>query len=107
MNPTEASGAQSRSTNTPKFSIPVTTPVTTLPGRSDSRKSLRAFEGSGYVTAQTLFRTSEYPNLPTVADATGKGNFYTLGGPLGGNYALDQAFHHAMETAAALITASK
>ncbi|MBC9730983.1 hypothetical protein [Streptomyces sp. TRM68367] len=38
---------------------------------------------------------------------TGKGNFYTLGGPLGGNYALDQAFHHAVETVAAAIAASK
>ncbi|MFM9681664.1 transcriptional regulator [Streptomyces brasiliscabiei] len=46
-------------------------------------------------------------HLKAVADATGKGNFYTLGGPLGGNYALDQAFHHAVETVAAAIAASK
>lgn len=65
MNPTEVSGAPSRLTNTPKFSIPLTVPATTSPGRSDWRKSFRTFEGSGYVTVQTLFRTSEYPNLPT------------------------------------------
>lgn len=46
-------------------------------------------------------------HLKAIADATGKGNFYTLGGPLGGAYALDQAFHHAVETVAAAIAASK
>ncbi|MGW2826357.1 transcriptional regulator [Streptomyces sp. NPDC001443] len=46
-------------------------------------------------------------HLKAIADATGKGNFYTLGGPLGGAYALDQAFHHAVETVAATIAASK
>ncbi|MFG2903319.1 hypothetical protein ACGFZH_40360 [Streptomyces zaomyceticus] len=46
-------------------------------------------------------------HLKALAVATGKGNFYELGGPLGGNYALDQAFHHLFETAAAAIAASK
>ncbi|WP_432158823.1 transcriptional regulator [Streptomyces sp. bgisy153] len=46
-------------------------------------------------------------HLKALADATGKARFYALGGPLGGAYALDQAFHHAVETAAALIAASK
>ncbi|MCC9708212.1 hypothetical protein E4N62_24905 [Streptomyces sp. MNU76] len=54
-----------------------------------------------------LFRTLEYPNLPILADATGKERFYALGGPLGGAYALDQAFHHAVETVAAVIAASE
>ena len=42
-------------------------------------------------------------HLKALANATGNGNFYQLGGPLGGSYALDQAFHHAVETAAAVI----
>lgn len=46
-------------------------------------------------------------HLKALAAATGKENFYGLGGPLGGNYALDQAFHHLFETAAAAIAASK
>lgn len=75
MNPTEASGAPSRSTNTPKFSIPLTAPATTSPGRSDRRKSLRALEGSGYVTAQALFRPSEYLNPPAFAEKAGNGGY--------------------------------
>lgn len=39
------------------------------------RKSFRALEGSEYVTAQTLFRTSEYPNLPTLAGKVGKSGY--------------------------------
>ncbi|WP_274919442.1 transcriptional regulator [Streptomyces sp. WZ-12] len=46
-------------------------------------------------------------HLKAVAEAIGKGDFYNLGGPLGGNYALDQAFHHTVETIAAAIAASK
>ncbi|TGZ12369.1 hypothetical protein DV517_74640 [Streptomyces sp. S816] len=46
-------------------------------------------------------------HLKALAEATGKGNFYTLGGPLGGNYALDQAFHHFVETIAAAVATSK
>ncbi|MFE9936342.1 transcriptional regulator [Streptomyces hirsutus] len=38
-----------------------------------------------------------------VAEATGKGNFYQLGGPLGGAYLLDQATHHAAEACAAFL----
>ncbi|MCQ9134588.1 transcriptional regulator [Streptomyces hilarionis] len=45
-------------------------------------------------------------HLKALADATGKGNLYQLGGPLGGAYALDQAFHHTVETIAAAIAAS-
>lgn len=37
------------------------------------------------------------------AEALGKGSFYTLGGPLGGAYLLDQAAHHLMEGAAAYL----
>ncbi|GHE34159.1 transcriptional regulator [Streptomyces capitiformicae] len=46
-------------------------------------------------------------HLKALAEAIGKEEYYALGGPLGGNYALDQSFHHAVETAAALIAASK
>ncbi|MET8411092.1 transcriptional regulator [Streptomyces sp. NPDC005195] len=46
-------------------------------------------------------------HLKALANATGNGNFYQMGGPLGGSYALDQAFHHAVETVAAVIAASK
>jgi hypothetical protein len=46
-------------------------------------------------------------HLRALAEATGKGRFYDLGGPLGGNYALDQAFHHVVETLAAAVAASK
>ncbi|MEU9245703.1 transcriptional regulator [Streptomyces sp. NPDC048385] len=38
-----------------------------------------------------------------LAEATGKGSFYTLGGPLGGAYLLDQATHHLAEGIAAFI----
>jgi hypothetical protein len=37
------------------------------------------------------------------AEATGKGAFYELGGPLGGAYLLDQATHHLAEAAAAFL----
>ncbi|MDX2521360.1 transcriptional regulator [Streptomyces bottropensis] len=37
------------------------------------------------------------------AEATGKGNFYNLGGPLGGAYLLDQATHHLVEGFAAYV----
>lgn len=39
------------------------------------------------------------------AEATGKGAFYKLGGPLGGAYLLDQAAHHLAEATAAIIAA--
>jgi hypothetical protein len=38
-----------------------------------------------------------------IAEATGKGNFYNLGGPLGGAYLLDQATHHLAEGLAAFL----
>ncbi|MFF2184578.1 hypothetical protein [Streptomyces sp. NPDC058155] len=41
-----------------------------------------------------------------LAEAVGVGNFYQLGGPLGGAYLLDQALHHGAETAAAAILAT-
>ncbi|UDM05573.1 transcriptional regulator [Streptomyces longhuiensis] len=59
------------------------------------------------LSAGTHWWADRRVHLKAVAEATGKGNFYNLGGPLGGNYALDQAFHHAMETIAAAIAASK
>lgn len=75
------------------------------------RNSVRALEGSGCITAQTLFRTSEYPNLPTLeelADKTGKGNFFRLADyGLNGAYALDQAWHEGWETLAALLATTK
>jgi hypothetical protein len=37
------------------------------------------------------------------AEATGKGSFYDLGGPLGGAYLLDQATHHFAEGVAAFL----
>ncbi|WP_335939946.1 transcriptional regulator [Streptomyces sp. PTD5-9] len=37
------------------------------------------------------------------AEATGKGSFYELGGPLGGAYLLDQATHHLVEGFAAYV----
>lgn len=37
------------------------------------------------------------------AEATGKGSFYELGGPLGGAYLLDQATHHLAEGVAAFV----
>lgn len=37
------------------------------------------------------------------AEATGKGRFYELGGPLGGAYLLDQATHHLAEAVAAYV----
>lgn len=40
-----------------------------------------------------------------LADATGKTNFYELGGPLGGAYRLDQAAHHTAEAVAAIVAA--
>ncbi|MEU1674831.1 transcriptional regulator [Streptomyces roseifaciens] len=38
-----------------------------------------------------------------MAEITGKGGFYDLGGPLGGAYALDQAGHHLAEAVAAYL----
>ena len=38
-----------------------------------------------------------------VAEATGQGSFYELGGPLGGAYLLDQATHHLVEGFAAYV----
>jgi hypothetical protein len=59
------------------------------------------------LSAGTHWWADRRMHLKAVADATGKGNFYQLGGPLGGAYALDQAFHHTVETVAAAIAASK
>ncbi|GGN64850.1 hypothetical protein GCM10012285_67230 [Streptomyces kronopolitis] len=64
----------------------------------------------------TLFRTSEYPNLPILAKVTGKAEFYRLGAPRAdhddnphigtGAYALDQSFHHLWLLVAALVIAT-
>lgn len=59
------------------------------------------------LSAGTHWWADRRMHLKAVADATGKSNFYQLGGPLGGAYALDQAFHHTVETVAAAIAASK
>jgi hypothetical protein len=58
------------------------------------------------LSAGTHWWADRRVHLKALAEASGKGTFYGLGGPLGGNYHLDQAFHHAVETAAALIAAS-
>ncbi|TVZ90458.1 transcriptional regulator [Streptomyces sp. BK340] len=59
------------------------------------------------LSAATHWWADRRIHLKAIADATGKGNFYTLGGPMGGSYALDQAFHHTVETVAAVIAASE
>jgi hypothetical protein len=41
--------------------------------------------------------------IQRMAEATGKGAFYQLGGPLGGAYRLDQATHHLCEGVAAFL----
>lgn len=40
-----------------------------------------------------------------LAAATGKQNFYDLGGPLGGGFHLDQSAHHLFEAVAAVVAA--
>ena len=56
-----------------------------------------------------LFRTPEYPNLPTLerfADATGKGAFYRLADHgINGAARMDAAVHHGFETVAAAVLA--
>lgn len=59
------------------------------------------------LSAATHWWADRRIHLKALADATGKERFYALGGPLGGAYALDQAFHHAVETVAAVIAASE
>ncbi|MGW7064106.1 hypothetical protein ACWGHM_37180 [Streptomyces sp. NPDC054904] len=77
-------------------------------------------EGSGYVTAQTLFRTSEYPNLPTLAKKTGKTGYIghcqavrladegtvtkEINGPGSAWMELDAALHRAIGIGAAVTT---
>ncbi|WP_327073809.1 transcriptional regulator [Kitasatospora purpeofusca] len=75
------------------------------------------------LSAVTHYVADRREPLRLLADATGKGNFYSLGTPahpahpvtgggsyaptLGtGAYALDQAWHHAFEAAAALIASA-
>ncbi|MGW2890578.1 transcriptional regulator [Streptomyces griseoruber] len=59
------------------------------------------------LSAATHWWADRRIHLRAVAAATGKERFYALGGPLGGAYALDQAFHHTVETVAAVIAGSK
>ncbi|MFJ4966750.1 hypothetical protein ACIP6P_30585 [Streptomyces sp. NPDC088729] len=59
-----------------------------------------------------LFRSFEYPNLPTllekIATKTGKGGFYQLASHgMNGAFQLDSAWHHGWETVAALIATTK
>lgn len=75
-------------------------------------------EGSGYVTAQTLFLTSEYPNLPPLAARAGKTGYIQhatavrkpgdtaaeLSGPGTALMELDEAAHRAIGVAAAAVT---
>ncbi|MDQ0904156.1 hypothetical protein QFZ22_000141 [Streptomyces canus] len=59
------------------------------------------------LSAGTHWWADRRMHLKAVAEAIGKSDYYHLGGPLGGAYALDQAFHHTVETVAAAIAASK
>lgn len=52
-------------------------------------------------SASHAFIDRRWP-VKRLAQATGKSNFYELGGPLGGAYLLDQALHHLAEGAAVL-----
>jgi hypothetical protein len=63
-------------------------------------------EGSGYVTDQTLFRTSEYPNLPILREHAGSKGFAELkAAGMNGMYLTDQALHQtALLVSALLIT---
>lgn len=42
-----------------------------------------------------------------MAEALGKAEFYELGGPLGGNYLMDQSAHHLAEAVAAYVAVRK
>ncbi len=58
------------------------------------------------VSAATHYVADRREPVRRLADATGKGRFYRLGGPLGGAYLLDQAIHHGAETIAVAILAT-
>ncbi|MFF0389361.1 hypothetical protein ACFYS8_11785 [Kitasatospora sp. NPDC004615] len=59
------------------------------------------------LSAVTHYVADRREPLRRLADATGSGPFYRLTDHgMNGAYALDQAFHHAFETAAALIVSA-
>ncbi|MFJ5922550.1 hypothetical protein ACIQF6_08045 [Kitasatospora sp. NPDC092948] len=59
------------------------------------------------LSAITHYVADRREPLRKLADATGKGNFVRLADfGMNGAYALDQAWHHAFETAAALIASA-
>ncbi|MFD5436614.1 hypothetical protein ACFWJ4_31250 [Kitasatospora sp. NPDC127067] len=59
------------------------------------------------LSATTHYIADRREPLRKLADATGKGNFVRLADHgMNGAYALDQAWHHAFETAAALIASA-
>ncbi|MET9176742.1 hypothetical protein ABZX88_00705 [Kitasatospora aureofaciens] len=59
------------------------------------------------VSAITHYIADRREPLRRLADATGKGNFVRLADHgMNGAYALDQAWHHAFETCAALIASA-
>ena len=59
------------------------------------------------LSAVTHYIADRREPLRRLADATGKANFVRLADHgLNGGYLLDQAFHHAFETAAALIVSA-
>ncbi|MFF0052566.1 hypothetical protein [Streptomyces sp. NPDC005498] len=58
------------------------------------------------VSAVTHYVADRREPVRRLAEATGKGRFYNLGGPLGGAYLLDQAIHHTAESVAVAILAT-
>lgn len=58
------------------------------------------------VSAVTHYVADRRAPVKALAEATGKGRFYELGGPLGGAYLLDQAIHHTAEIFAVAILAT-
>ncbi|WTX00935.1 hypothetical protein OG216_46770 (plasmid) [Streptomycetaceae bacterium NBC_01309] len=57
------------------------------------------------ISGVTHYAADRREPLKRLAHATGKGNFWDLAPPLGGAYALDQAWHHGAELAAAVVAA--
>jgi hypothetical protein len=57
------------------------------------------------ISAATHYVADRREPLRRLADKTGKGNFWKLAPPLGGAYALDQAWHHGAELIAAVAAA--
>jgi hypothetical protein len=63
----------------------------------------RSMAAALVLSGATHYLTDRRWPVQQMAEATGKGAFYQLGGPLGGAYRLDQATHHLCEGAAAFL----